>query len=78
LEAAGIDVSVTPNASLLGNFGGVQRQIDILVDARWEEGAARRIIFDAKLRKHKVDVKEVEAFEGMMRDVRASRGVLVR
>jgi hypothetical protein len=77
VEAAGIKVSVTPNASLLGNISGVQRQIDILVDARWEEGVERRIIFDAKLRKRKVDVKEVEAFEGMMREVRASRGVLV-
>ena len=34
-------------------------------------------MFDAKLRKRKVDVKEVEMFEGLMRDVRASRGVLV-
>ena len=77
IEAASMDVSVTPNASLLGSISGVRRQIDILVDARWEEGTERRIIFDAKRRKRKIDVKGVEAFEGMMRDVRASRGVIV-
>ncbi len=72
-----MDVSVTPNASLIGSISGVKRQIDILVDARWEEGVKRRIIYDAKRRKRKIDVKEVEAFEGMMRDVQASRGVIV-
>ena len=77
VEFAGIDASVLANASLIGSISGVRRQIDILVDARWEEGAERRIIFDAKLRKRKVDVKDVETFEGLMRDVRASRGVLV-
>jgi hypothetical protein len=77
IDAANMDVSVTPNASLVGSISGVKRQIDILVDARWEEGTSRRIIFDAKLRKRKLDVKDVESFEGMMCDVRASRGVLV-
>lgn len=77
IDAADMDVSVTPNASLTGSISGVKRQIDILVDARWDEGVERRIIFDTKLRKRKVDVKDVEAFEGLMRDVRAARGVLV-
>lgn len=72
-----MDVSITPNASLLGSISGVKRQIDILVDARWDAGTERRIIFDAKRRKRKIDLKDVEAFEGMMRDVSASRGVLV-
>jgi len=77
VEAADMDVSVTPNASLVGSITGVRRQIDILVDAQWEEGIERRIIFDAKRRSRKIDVKEVEAFEGMMKDVRATRGVIV-
>lgn len=72
-----MDVSVTPNASLIGAISGTKRQIDVLVDARWDNDVARRIIFDAKMRKRKLDVKDVESFEGMMRDVRASRGVLV-
>jgi hypothetical protein len=77
VEAAGIDASVTPNATLLGSISGTQRQIDVLVDARWEDDLSRRIIFDAKRRSRKIDVADVEAFEGLMRDVRASRGVLV-
>jgi hypothetical protein len=77
IEAAGLDVSVTPNAALTGSSSGVKRQIDILIDARWEEGVAQRIIYDAKRRKRKIDVKDIESFEGMMRDVRASRGVIV-
>lgn len=77
VEAASMDVSVTPNASLIGSISKVPRQIDILVDARFEDGFDRRIIFDAKHRKRKVDVKDVESFEGMMRDVNAARGVLI-
>lgn len=77
LDAVGMDVSVTPNASLIGSISGVKRQIDILVDARWEDGIARRIIYDAKRRRRKVDVKDVESFESMMKDVRARRGVII-
>jgi metal-sulfur cluster biosynthetic enzyme len=77
IDSANIDVSVTPNASLVGTISAARRQIDILVDARWDEGTERRIIYDTKLRKRKVDVKDVESFEGMMRDVQASKGVLV-
>ena len=77
IEAASFDVSVTANASLLGSISGVRRQIDILVDARWEEEMERQIIFDAKRRKRKIGVNDVEAFDGMMRDVRAPRGVIV-
>lgn len=77
VEAASMDVSVTPNASLIGAISGVRRQIDILTDARWEDGTERRIIFDAKLRNRKINVKDVESFEGMMRDVCAARGVIV-
>jgi len=77
VEAADMDASVTPNATLLGSISGVQRQIDVLVDARWDDDLSRRIIFDAKRRSRMVDVTDVEAFEGLMRDVRASRGVLV-
>jgi hypothetical protein len=77
VEAAGMDVTVIPNASIVGSISGVPRQIDVLVDARWEEGLSRRIIYDAKLRKRKLDVKDIESFEGMMRDVGAARGILV-
>lgn len=76
-EAADMEASVTPNASLVGSISGAKRQIDVLVDARWGNDIERRVIFDAKRRSRKIDVKDVEAFEGLMRDVRAARGVLV-
>lgn len=37
IDGADMDVSVTPNASLMGAISGVRRQVDILVDARWED-----------------------------------------
>ena len=77
VETAGMDVSVTPNASLVGSISGAARQIDILVDARWETGTERRIVFDAKRRRRKLTVQDVDAFVGLMSDVRAGRGVLV-
>ena len=77
VEAVAMESSVTPNAQIVGSISGVTRQIDVLVEARWEADLDRRIIFDAKRRSRKVTVKDVESFEGMMRDVRASRGVIV-
>ena len=77
VETAGMDVSVTSNASLVGSISCTARQIDILVDARWETSTERRIIFDAKRRKRKLTVQDVDAFVGLMSDVGASRGVLV-
>lgn len=77
IDWAGMDVTVIPNASLRGAISGIPRQIDVLVDARWDDDLSRRIIYDAKLRNRRIDVKDVESFLGMMRDVGATRGVLV-
>jgi len=68
---------IIPNAKLIGCISGVERQIDVLIDARLEEDVTKRIIIDAKLYKRKINVKDVESFEGMMKDCRAQRGVLV-
>src|SRR5271155_2203865 len=75
--AADMEASVTPNAWLIGSISRLKRQIDVLVDARWSNDLERRIIFDAKRRTRKVDVEDVEVFEGLMRDVIATRGVVV-
>jgi hypothetical protein len=71
------DLTVIPNAILIGNISGAKRQIDVLIDARWAEDISRRVIVDAKRYKRKVHVKDVESFEGMMRDCRAQHGILV-
>lgn len=73
----GIDTTVVPNAKLIGAISGQSRQADVLVDARWSGEVASRMIVDAKHRQRRLDIKDVESFEGMMRDCSASRGVLV-
>ena len=76
-DEASPDMTVFPNARITGAISGTNRQIDVLIDARWDDGRERRIIVDAKHRRRFVDIKQVESFEGMMRDCRASYGVLV-
>jgi len=76
-EKASDEITVIPNAHLVGALSGADRQVDVLIDARLEENTSRRVIVDAKFRQRKVHVKDVEAFEGLMEDCRAHRGILV-
>jgi hypothetical protein len=71
------DLCVTPNARIVGRISGRSRQIDILIDSRHDTDNTRRIIVDAKNRKRKIDVRDVEAFRGLMEDVNATHGYLV-
>lgn len=70
-------ITVAANVELVGAITGIKRQIDVLIDARVAEDISRRVIVDAKLHKRRIDVKQVEAFEGMMKDVRAQHGIIV-
>lgn len=76
-ENWGLAFSVTPNASVKGSLSNAWRQIDVLIDARWGDDLSGRIIVDAKRRQRKIDVTHVEAFEGMMRDCLARRGIII-
>jgi Restriction endonuclease len=76
-ENEGIDVSPTPNAPIIGCITGIARQVDVLLDARWGDDLSRRMIVDAKYHGAKVDINDIESFEGMMKDCRAERGILV-
>ena len=67
-ENSGIELSVTPNAQIVGGISKESRQIDVLIDARWGDDLTRRVIVDAKLYRSKLDIKDVESFEGMMKD----------
>jgi hypothetical protein len=69
--------TVIPNARIKGFISGRKRQIDVLVEYRFDTSLSRRIIFDAKFRSRPVDIKEVEAFEGLMKDVNAQRGFII-
>jgi hypothetical protein len=71
------DLCVTPNAHVVGKISGRSRQIDVLIDARHDTDNTRRIIVDAKNRKRKIDVRDVEAFRGLMEDVSATHGYLI-
>lgn len=71
------DLCVTPNARVIGSISGRSRQLDVLIDARHATNNARRIIVDAKMRKRKIDVPQVEAFKGLMEDVEATHGYLI-
>ena len=71
------DLCVTPNARIKGGISGRSRQIDVLIDLRHDTDNDKRIIVDAKCRRRKVDVKDVEAFIGLMEDVKAARGYLI-
>lgn len=76
-EEANYDATVIPNARLTGSISGIERQIDVLIDSRFGDDAFRRVIVDAKRRNRALNIKDVEEFEGMMRDVEAHHGILV-
>jgi hypothetical protein len=68
---------VTPNAHVMGKISRRSRQLDVLIDLRHDTDNSRRIIVDAKKRKRKIDVKDIEAFRGVMEDVGATHGYIV-
>lgn len=70
-------LTVIPNARVTGLISNRKRQIDVLIDYRFEHDLTRRMVIDAKERKRPIDIKEVESFEGLMKDVGAQREVLV-
>ena len=67
---------ISYNAKLPGFFSKTDRQIDVLVEDRIA-GSAIRLVVDAKYHYRKIDVKDVEAFVGMLRDVKAHKGIMI-
>ncbi len=68
--------NITQNASLEGKSSKTKRQIDILIEERIA-GNLIRIAIDAKFRSKKVDVKDVESFISMLKDVGAHKGLII-
>lgn len=68
---------VTPNASIKGIISTRNRQIDVLIDYRHDTDNRNRIVIDAKVKKRRINVNDVEAFLGLMEDVGATHGYLV-
>jgi hypothetical protein len=70
------EAAITPNAALPGKFSKIDRQIDLLVEVRASD-LGFRLIVDAKHYKERIDVKDVEQFLGLLRDVSADIGVMI-
>jgi len=68
---------VQPNVLIKGAISGIDRQIDVMVDSRWNNEPYKRLIIDAKARKRRINVNDVESFEGLMKDCNASHGVII-
>jgi Restriction endonuclease len=82
LLVAKIQKQLAPNAEVLhnvrldGRLSRTKRQIDVLVRERIGQYEIQ-IIIDCKDHNRPVDVKGVEEFDGLFRDVGAQKGVLV-
>jgi len=70
-------VEITPDAKLDGRLSGVTRQVDILVEGSFAGIADAVMAVDCKCFSEKVDVKDVEAFLGMLEDIGVHLGMLV-
>lgn len=70
------DAKVSHNVKLEGFDSEVQRQIDVLVEQSIGQ-YNMRIVIDCKDYSKPVDVKGVEEFYGLIKDVRAHKGALV-
>lgn len=75
-EYADLETGVTLNAKVKGVISGIERQVDCLIDVRFDFGAERRIIADAKNYKSKLDINDVERFHAMMMDCGATYGLM--
>jgi hypothetical protein len=75
-ELGPLGAVVNQDQRLVGQITGVRRQIDILVRIPSEAGDVTLIV-DCKDHSTPVDVKEMEAFLGLLEDVGANRGAIV-
>jgi hypothetical protein len=71
------DATVSHNVKLDGIDSETKRQIDVLVEQNIGQ-YQMRIVIDCKDYSKPVDVKGIEEFQGLVQDVRAQKGALVR
>lgn len=69
--------NVEHNVRLPSRSGGADRQIDVLVRIPLADVGEALMVVDCKKYGTKVDIKDVEAFVGLVRDVGAPMGLLV-
>jgi Restriction endonuclease len=68
--------TITADAKLPGKLSKIDRQIDLLIEAQICD-MRFRIIIDAKHYNRKIDVKDVEEFLSMVRDVGAHKALMI-
>jgi hypothetical protein len=68
--------NITANAKILGRLSNTERQIDLLIDEQVCDWSLK-IAIDAKNHNRKIDVKDVEEFLGLVRDIGAHKGVMI-
>jgi len=71
------DVEVIKDAHIVGQYSGVERQIDILIRHKRDSVPNSIIIFECKHYGTKINVKIVDSFIGCLADVGADRGIIV-
>jgi len=67
---------ITANAKLVGHISKTERQIDLLIEEQICD-LTFRIAIDAKHHGRKIDVKQVEEFLGLVRDVGVHTGIMI-
>src|SRR5437879_6033745 len=67
---------VTLNDSIMGSDSKTSRQIDISIREQIGQYSIL-VVIDCKDHKEPVDVKGVEEFSGLVRDVRANKGAMI-
>jgi hypothetical protein len=72
-----IDFTVTANAKIRGTISNRSRQIDVLLEHRFQTNPKARVIVEAKLHGRPVDIEVIEATEAKLRDVNAAYAVVV-
>ncbi|WP_288237028.1 restriction endonuclease [uncultured Alistipes sp.] len=71
------DSTVIKNTHIKGVHSNRQRQIDVLIRNTSIDNIETSIVVDAKHYATKVDIKDVESFIGMLKDVNVDKGILV-
>lgn len=67
---------ITHNARITGKLSNTRREIDLLIEGQICD-LPFRIVIDAKYYNRKIDVKDVEEFLGLIRDVGAHKGMMI-
>jgi hypothetical protein len=70
------NVKVTHNHKIKGKLSGRSRQIDVFLEGIYE-GKQQTVVIDTKNYNKKIDIKHIEAFIGMVKDIGANKGIII-